>query len=132
MRTRIILALALIGLGIGGWLWWRWYSAAHAQRAAIRGSGIIEVTQVDAAFEVPGRMVERFVDEGAMIDGGEPIARLDDREYRLQVERAVAAKAGRRGALSDDGRGRAGARDRSGAGGARIRRERAAPAATRV
>jgi HlyD family secretion protein len=37
-------------------------------------------------------MLERYVDEGAMVDGGEPIARLDDREYHLQVDRAVAAE----------------------------------------
>jgi HlyD family secretion protein len=60
---------------------------------AIRGSGIIEITEVDVAFEVPGTIAERYVDEGALTDRGEPIARLDDREYRLQVERATAAKA---------------------------------------
>src|SRR5262249_35077326 len=38
-------------------------------------------------------IAERYVDEGAMLDKGEPVARLDDREYRLQVERASAAKA---------------------------------------
>ncbi|HVM95405.1 MAG TPA: efflux RND transporter periplasmic adaptor subunit, partial [Candidatus Acidoferrales bacterium] len=56
-------------------------------------SGIIEVTEVDVAFEVPGTIVERRVEEGAWLDKGEPIARLDDREYRLQQERAAAAKA---------------------------------------
>src|SRR5262249_48908661 len=30
---------------------------------------------------------------GALLDKGEPIARLDDREYQLQVERAAAGKA---------------------------------------
>ena len=94
MRNRIILVLALVAMAVAAGLWWRWYGEADRQRTAIRGSGIIEVTQVDAAFEVPGRMVERFVDEGMMVDGGEPIARLDEREYRLQVDRAVAAKAG--------------------------------------
>src|SRR5262249_2354060 len=42
--------------------------------------------------EVPGTIAERYVEEGALRDKGEPIARLDDREYRLQVERATAAK----------------------------------------
>jgi HlyD family secretion protein len=92
MRTRLIVAVALIVLGVVGLAVWRWYTNAERERTAIRGSGIIEVTQVDAAFEVPGRMVERLVDEGVMVDGGEPIARLDEREYQLQVERAAAAK----------------------------------------
>ena len=41
---------------------------------------------------MPGTIAERYVDEGALLDKGEPIARLDDKEYRLQVERATAAK----------------------------------------
>jgi len=84
----ILVGAVVIALGV-----WRWRAVSERNQTAIRGSGIIEVTQVDVAFEVPGRMVERYADEGAMLDKGEPVARLDDREYRLQVERASAAKA---------------------------------------
>ena len=84
----ILVVAVVIALGV-----WRWRAVSERSQTAIRGSGIIEVTQVDVAFEVPGRMVERYADEGAMLDKGEPVARLDDREYRLQVERATAAKA---------------------------------------
>src|SRR6185369_10197146 len=80
-------------LAAAGFALWRWNAVRTGEPTAIRGSGIIEVTQVDAAFEVSGRMVERFVDEGAMVDGGEPIARLDEREYQLRAERAASAKA---------------------------------------
>lgn len=91
---KMILVAAVFGLvAVAGFGLWHWRAAVDRNHAAIRGSGIIEVTQVDAAFEVPGRVAERFVAEGAMLDRGEPIARLDDREYRLQVERAAAAKA---------------------------------------
>lgn len=93
MRNRILIAVALVAAGAAALAAWRWYTVAKREPDAIRGSGIIEVTQVDAAFEVPGRMAERFVDEGAMVDGGEPIARLDEREYQLRVERAAAAAA---------------------------------------
>jgi HlyD family secretion protein len=93
MRRPVVLVLAaaaLVAALVVGGRWW----ADHERAAhAIRGSGIIEVTQVDVAFEVGGRMVERFVDEGAMVDKGEPVGRLDDREYRLRVARAAAAKA---------------------------------------
>ena len=93
MRTRAIIAVALalaVASAVG---LWRWYTLRSNPAEAIRGSGIIEVTQVDVAFEVPGRVSERFVDEGAMLDRGEPVAQLDDREYRLQVERAAGSKA---------------------------------------
>lgn len=91
MRRPIVVALvvALAAVAFFGTRWW----VAHERGAnAIRGSGIIEVTQVDVAFEVPGRMIERSVDEGAMVDKGEPVGRLDDREYRLRVMSATAAK----------------------------------------
>jgi HlyD family secretion protein len=89
-RVSIVLVIAVI---IGAAIWWRWQTGAARNSKAIRGSGIIEVTEVDVAFEVPGTIAERYVDEGALLDKGEPIARLDDREYRLQVERASAARA---------------------------------------
>jgi HlyD family secretion protein len=85
----VLAAITLVAvLFFGG----RWYRAHEHAAAAIRGSGIIEVTQVDVAFEVAGRMIERSVDEGAMVDKGEPVGKLDDREYRLRVARATAAK----------------------------------------
>src|SRR5262249_45431090 len=93
MRRRIVVAVALLVVGAAAFAAWRWYASANRDHTAIRGSGIIEVTQVDAAFEVAGRMLERYVDEGAMVDGGEPIARLDEREYQLKAERAASARA---------------------------------------
>src|SRR5512145_2536165 len=85
-----IIALAVVAaLFFGG----RWWVVHEREAAAIRGSGIIEVTQVDVAFEVRGRMIERSVDEGAMVDKGEPVGKLDDREYRFRVARAAADKA---------------------------------------
>jgi len=88
-RSGIFLAVGVV-LGLVGW--WRWVAVRADANRAIRGSGIIEVTEVDVAFEVPGTIAERYVDEGALLDKGEPIARLDDKEYRLHVERATAAK----------------------------------------
>jgi HlyD family secretion protein len=89
-RQGIIVAVAVAGCLVA---WWRWVAVGDQANRAIRGSGIIEVTEVDVAFEVPGTIAERYLDEGALLDKGEPIARLDDKEYRLQVERATAGKA---------------------------------------
>jgi HlyD family secretion protein len=93
MRARLVVAVAFAIVAASIFGFWRWYALRANPADAIRGSGIIEVTQVDVAFEVPGRVAERFVDEGAMLDRGEPVAQLDDREYRLQVERVAGAKA---------------------------------------
>jgi len=86
----VFVAVALVAIVVLGGRWW---VVRERAATAIRGSGIIEVTQVDVAFEVAGRMIERAVDEGAMVDKGEPVGRLDDREYRLRVARAAAARA---------------------------------------
>lgn len=88
-RIGIILVVAIVA----AIAWWRWSAVREGANHAIKGSGIIEITEVDVAFEVPGTIAERYVEEGALLDKGEPIARLDDREYQLQVERASAAKA---------------------------------------
>ncbi len=92
MARRVVPVLILVALAVTV-VWWRW-SADHGSNAnIIRGSGIIEITEVDVAFEVPGTINERLIDEGNAVDKGDPIARLDDREYRLQRERAEAGKA---------------------------------------
>lgn len=91
MRRLVWVAILIAVVAAGAWWWWQ--EREQERQWAIRGSGIVEVTEVDVAFEVPGTIVARFVDEGAAVDKGEPIAQLDEREYRLQVERARAAKA---------------------------------------
>lgn len=93
MRHRLAAVVVVAVLAAAGAALWRWQALRENAPAAIRGSGIIEVTEVDVAFEVAGRVLERRAEEGAMLDKGEPVARLDDREYRLRVERATAAKA---------------------------------------
>jgi len=93
MRRSIVAVLVVVAIAAIVVLGGRWWVGRERATTAIRGSGIIEVTQVDVAFEVAGRMIERAVDEGAMVDKGEPVGRLDDREYRLRVARAAAAKA---------------------------------------
>ncbi len=94
MPRPVAAALVVVALAAALFFGGRWWMAHERAATAIRGSGIIEVTQVDVAFEVAGRMVERSVDEGVMVDKGEPVGRLDDREYRLRVARAAAAKQG--------------------------------------
>jgi HlyD family secretion protein len=92
MRRPLVAVLVVVVLVTIAFAGRRWWVARELAATSIRGSGIIEVTQVDVAFEVTGRMIERSVDEGAMVDKGEPVGRLDDREYRLRVARAAAAK----------------------------------------
>lgn len=54
--------------------------------------------QADMGFEVPGRIVEFLVNEGQIVKSGEVLARLDDRDYQAELEKA---KANQRKAQAD-------------------------------
>jgi HlyD family secretion protein len=60
-------------------------------------TGTVEVREVDLAFRVGGRIMERAVDEGQRVENGVVVARLDAEPYRLALQRAraeaVAARA---------------------------------------
>ncbi len=56
------------------------------------------VQQADMGFEVPGRITEFLVNEGQIVEAGEVLARLDDRDYQAELEKA---KANQRKALAD-------------------------------
>ena len=47
---------------------------------ALRISGNVELTEVQVSFKVPGRVLSRLVDEGALVRRGEIVAKLEDVE----------------------------------------------------
>ena len=60
--------------------------------AALRISGNVELTEVQVSFKVPGRVLARPVDEGALVKRGEVVARLEAAELEdaLTLARADA------------------------------------------
>ena len=54
--------------------------------------------QADMGFEVPGRISEFLVKEGQIVESGQVLARLDDRDYQAELEKA---KANQRKAQAD-------------------------------
>src|SRR5438270_11081171 len=81
MSKRTILIIALVGLGVAGALAFRSFHRAPDNN--IRISGNIELTQVNIAFKISGRLIERAVDEGDAVKKGMIVARLD-RDQPLQ------------------------------------------------
>jgi HlyD family secretion protein len=59
-------------------------------RNALRVSGNIEVTQVEVSFRIPGKVLERLVDEGQLVREGQILARLDaqDLEQTMAMREA--------------------------------------------
>jgi HlyD family secretion protein len=68
---------------------WKRYSK-NADPDRIRVSGNIELTEVDIAFKIPGRLVERTVDEGDAVRKGQLIARIDRETLERQRARELA------------------------------------------
>ena len=63
--------------------------------------GIVKARiESDLAFRVSGKMAERLVDAGAVVKKGDPLARLDDTDFRLQVDQAEADYSSAKGALA--------------------------------
>jgi HlyD family secretion protein len=61
----------------------------------VSASGNIEPrAQVALSFDLAGRVTEVLVEVGDTVQAGDPLARLDDRALRLQVEQAEAALEG--------------------------------------
>ena len=65
----------------------------EAPSDAVRVSGHVEATEVQAAAEVGGRLVDLRVGEGDRVAAGSVIAQLDVRDVDLQIGRAKAERA---------------------------------------
>ncbi len=81
MKKRIMIVLLLAAVGGGAW-WWRTHSGGDGNRVTV--SGNLELTLVDISFKIPGRMIERTVDEGDWVKKGQLIARLDRAQLQSQ------------------------------------------------
>src|ERR1700686_1763607 len=89
MSKKVIILLVVAGLGVAGTLAYRNF---HSQPDnTIRISGNIELTQVNVAFKVSGRLIERAVDEGDTVKKGMVVARLDREQLLRQRESAQAS-----------------------------------------
>ena len=57
----------------------------------------------DLAFRIGGKIATRLVDTGAFVRKGEPLAKLDDTDFRLQLEEAQAEQSSAEAALTQTG-----------------------------
>ena len=67
--------------------------AAAPPTDTLRVSGHVEATEVQAAAEIGGRIIELRVAEGDRVEAGAIIARLDTSDTRLQIDRTRADRA---------------------------------------
>jgi HlyD family secretion protein len=67
----------------------------------IKVSGTIETTVTALSFKLPGRVRERFVDEGQKVAAGQVVARLEDNEVRQELAGREADLAAAQAALAE-------------------------------
>lgn len=90
MRKRKLLAVILVPAAVvAAWGAARWFRKPAEER--IRISGNIELREVQLAFKLPGRLVERSVREGEAVRTGQVVARLDREQLLAQQARLQAA-----------------------------------------
>ncbi|MBX3444486.1 MAG: HlyD family efflux transporter periplasmic adaptor subunit [Planctomyces sp.] len=91
------LAALLLGLGMV-------LPAARADEIAIDGAVLSLIEHADVPAEVAGRIAEWQVREGEIVVAGQPVARIEDREVRLELRRSELEFAGARALAEDDSR----------------------------
>ncbi len=87
---RVLLALVVIGaIGVAGFFGWRWYDRSRDIQATddayVRG----EITNIGS--RVTGYAVEVLVDDNMPVKAAQVIARIDPRDFRMNVEKSEAA-----------------------------------------
>ena len=92
MRGPAVFAIAaVLTLSAGGYLYWTHIIAAQVPEGLASANGRIEVTRVDIASKLAGRVAQVRVKEGDAAQKGELIAALDTAELRAQLAGAKAA-----------------------------------------
>jgi len=89
VKKTVLLIVVVAGAVVIAAVYWS-RSARNGQRGFIQVSGNIELTEVNVSFKVPGRLIERLVDEGQRVRKGMVVARLDREQLLRQRDRVRA------------------------------------------
>lgn len=86
MKPKIAVLVFVLLLAAGSTIvYWHFYLPGNSSDHEIRVSGTIETTETQVAFQIPGRVKDRLVDEGAVVKAGQTVALLDTRDLECTV-----------------------------------------------
>lgn len=89
MKKRIVPVVIVVLVGAGVAVYWQ-YTRNADRNGALHVSGNIELTDAQLSFKIPGRLLERLVDEGTLVTKDQLLARLDPADQELAVAQAEA------------------------------------------
>ena len=90
MKKKIIVLFLLIFV-IGLSIFLLTYKKENPNELTLYGN--IEIRQVDMSFQVSGQIAKMYKEEGAKVHKGELLAILDDKDYKVNLEKATAETA---------------------------------------
>ncbi len=88
MKKRLIIAGISLAAAIAALLMLRFGNSRDQGNMTL--SGNVEVTEVNVAFKIPGRVTRLLTDEGRRVEKGGKLALLDSAEYESQVAQSRA------------------------------------------
>lgn len=89
MKKRLIIAGIVLIVGIATTLYIRF--GKTSDQGVLTVSGNVEVTEVNMGFNISGRILRLFTDEGKAVTKGEKLATLDSAEYESMVNQSRAS-----------------------------------------
>jgi len=82
---RVAAIFALVGIGVVGWLYWR-----QSREIPPIVTGFVEADEIRVGSRIGGRVAEVMIEEGAQVNEGQPLFRIDPFDLN---ERLAEAKA---------------------------------------
>jgi len=86
MNKKIIPIVLLVAAVAGGSAYYLVNRNSHKSDTTLKISGNIEAHESVVGFKVQGRLVELPIEEGQLVKSGDLLARLDQTDYRQQVD----------------------------------------------
>lgn len=85
-----IVAVAALLVAGGGYLAWQKLAEGGLPEGIASGNGRIEAVEIDIATKAPGRIAEILAEEGAFVQAGQVLARMDTTQLEAQRRQAEA------------------------------------------
>lgn len=79
-----VLAVVAAAVAAGGYYFWRYYDASALPEGIVAGNGRIEAVEIDISTRTPGRIKEILAAEGAFVEEGQILARMDTAQMEAQ------------------------------------------------